>query len=238
MPSKSSDSATDTLPIWRLTFPEWERDASLGRVPERYLTKTLDNFDPTVSPAAAKALEAAKLMAGGLVGHLLLIGRPGAGKSHLAAGVVAATAAQRATALSERLADAAKRQEEIGEAVYIHVTVPEAPLWCNVPALLADLRLQLHAQESPARFLLEKLRAWPELVVLDDLGREKASEWTAELIYVTVNDRYERALRTVVTSNLTVAELEANGYGAVVSRLAEDGRLVEMASAIDYRTRR
>ena len=66
------------------------------------------------------------------------------------------------------------------------------------------------------------------LVVLDDLGREKATDWTAEIVYSIVNARYESMLPTVVTSNLTTAELSASAYWPAVSRLAEDGELVRI----------
>jgi primosomal protein DnaI len=64
--------------------------------------------------------------------------------------------------------------------------------------------------------------------VLDDLGREKVSEWTGELIYAVVNARYEAGLPSVATSNLSPAELIAVGYWPAMSRLAEDGRIVEV----------
>ena len=73
--------------------------------------------------------------------------------------------------------------------------------------------------------------------MLDDLGRERISEWTGELLYVVVNDRYERGLPTIATSNLTVEELVAAGYWPAISRLAQDGRLVEI-KAPDQRLRR
>ena len=75
------------------------------------------------------------------------------------------------------------------------------------------------------------------LLVLDDLGREKISDWTGELVYSLINSRYEGRLLTVATSNLTPVELRASGYWTAISRLAEDGALVDI-TAPDRRLRR
>jgi DNA replication protein DnaC len=85
--------------------------------------------------------------------------------------------------------------------------------------------------------LLDRINVWyrgdaddplPELataalLVLDDLGREKSTERTAERLYVLVNRRYEAKLPTVATTNYTVADLCARGYDVIVSRILEDG---------------
>ncbi len=41
-----------------------------------------------------------------------------------------------------------------------------------------------------------------ELLLLDDLGAAKGSEWTEEINYRLVNHRYDRALPMLITSNL------------------------------------
>ncbi len=173
-------------------------------MPSRYREKTFATFDPAVSGAAGAAFGAANHVIDGR-SSLVLVGRPGAGKSHLAAAI--------------------GNSQRGGE-------------WCNVPELVHTARQDIHTGDNDAAKWLHDLATEDGFVVLDDLGREKVSEWTGELIYVLVNRRYEDNRPTVVTSNLTMAELESNGYGPVLSRLSEEGRLVEMATATDYRTRR
>ena len=73
--------------------------------------------------------------------------------------------------------------------------------------------------------------------MLDELGREKGSGWAGEIVYVLVNAHYEGHLPTVLTTNLSILELDAAGYAPIVSRLCEGGRIVAMDSEIDYRTR-
>lgn len=173
-------------------------------VPPRYRDRTFDTFDPTVSKSAQVALEAAKQAVEQRT-SLALIGRPGAGKTHLAAA--------------------------IGNAVRFGE-------WCNVTDLIGAIRQDIRIGENDGHRLAADLAKEEGFVVLDDLGREKVTEFTGEVLYRLINRRYEHKRPTIVTSNCSMAELEANGYGPVISRLSEEGRIVQMASATDYRTRK
>ena len=199
------------------------------RLPYRYNDRTLDDYDPTVSRAAGAALEAAQAFVAGGVANLVYIGPPGAGKTHLAAGIARAMWVQ-------GRADWATRQTVAGAAGY-HAAEPPDPWWVNVPELLDGMQRDMAAHDLTNRDAAAAAKRHPGLVVLDDLGRERVSEWTGAVLYVVINARYESMLPTVMTSNLTVAELDANGYGPVLSRLREGGRVIAMDSASDYRTR-
>ena len=59
------------------------------------------------------------------------------------------------------------------------------------------------------------------LLVLDDVGAEKASEWTQERIYSIVDERYVRCLPLIVTSNLPPRGLAEQAGERTASRLAE-----------------
>ncbi len=60
-----------------------------------------------------------------------------------------------------------------------------------------------------------------QLLVLDDLGAAKASEWTEEINYRLINHRYERDLPTLITSNVPPKDLAAALGERMTSRLAE-----------------
>lgn len=55
-----------------------------------------------------------------------------------------------------------------------------------------------------------------DLLILDDLGAERASEWTAERLYAIVNDRWLTERTTIATTNLNPPQL----ISAVGERLA------------------
>jgi DNA replication protein DnaC len=83
--------------------------------------------------------------------------------------------------------------------------------------LYASMRPR-HGIDSEAVF---EEHAGATLLVLDDMGAAKDSEWTEEINYRLVNRRYERMLPTLWTSNLLPNDL-ANALGErVASRLAE-----------------
>lgn len=57
------------------------------------------------------------------------------------------------------------------------------------------------------------------LLVLDDLGAAKDTEWTEEINYRLINNRYEHGMPTLITSNVPVAQLGAKLGERVASRL-------------------
>lgn len=216
-------------------------------VPPRYAMATLESYRAETAATAA-ALTAAvacrdRLVAG-QSSSLVLLGPPGVGKSHLAAAIChavhdhlyrpwaeaddrrqaeyeAARKAWDARDAFDRTWDDRPRRHRAPEP-------SDLPQWANLPSLLTDLRAEMSAprDEQHRTDHARRLRTHPGLLVLDDIGRERVSEWTGELVYTVVNDRYERRLPTIATSNLSADELVASGYWPAISRLAEDGRLV------------
>lgn len=83
--------------------------------------------------------------------------------------------------------------------------------------LFASLRPREGA-DSEAEY--RKLAAVP-LLLLDDLGAAKGSEWTEEILYRLVNDRYEAMLPGLFTSNHPAEDLRSVLGARVASRLAE-----------------
>ncbi|WP_370416902.1 ATP-binding protein [Streptomyces fradiae] len=67
---------------------------------------------------------------------------------------------------------------------------------------------------------LQSLMRCP-LLLLDDLGAAKTSEWTEELTYRLINHRYEHLRPTLITTNLTTRHLRQVLGDRVASRLAE-----------------
>lgn len=89
----------------------------------------------------------------------------------------------------------------------------------------ATTSADLHARLRPraghdAERDLQTLARCP-LLLLDDLGAAKTSEWTEELTYRLINHRYEHMLPTLITTNLPTAELRTALGDRVASRLAE-----------------
>lgn len=212
-------------------------DMGIADVPLRYEDARLDSYRPS-TPSQEKALAGARRLAVGEIVGLVLVGPPGVGKTHLAAAAAQAWWERRfaeyeaawATERQEREAEVARLAP--WERIRWRTRRPVSPDWLNIATAISDMRAEIGRtfgeDDYPMVDRLRDIRTRITLAVLDDLGREKISDWTGEAVYVLINGRYEERLPTIVTSNLSPDELDGNGYWACVSRLAEEGALVRI----------
>jgi DNA replication protein DnaC len=76
------------------------------------------------------------------------------------------------------------------------------------------------------------------ILVLDDFGVEKSTEWAYQMLYLLINRRYENMLTTIFTSNLTLGELgEKLGDNRIPSRIQGMSKIINMAGN-DFRAER
>lgn len=92
--------------------------------------------------------------------------------------------------------------------------------WVNVLSLLSTIRdsygrSNYDERESEAA-IVERYSKY-EWLCMDDLGAEKTTDWTMQVLYLIINNRYENMLTTTFTSNVSLDELASN---------MEDDRLV------------
>ena len=104
----------------------------------------------------------------------------------------------------------------------------------EVPALLSEIRagFNTRSSDSPLKMIEEA-----DLLILDDLGAEKVTDWVREQLYLVINQRYSEMKPTVITTNDSLEELEANVSQRTVSRIMDmcDGVLL---TGEDYRKKR
>lgn len=60
-----------------------------------------------------------------------------------------------------------------------------------------------------------------DMLILDDVGKEKHSEWSQSIMFDVINYRYEHLYPIVMTTNLSNTELSEHLGSAVWSRLCE-----------------
>jgi DNA replication protein DnaC len=103
-----------------------------------------------------------------------------------------------------------------------------------VPDLLDHLRSTFApASEVEYDQLFEQVRAAP-LLVLDDFGSQKATEWASEKLYQILNHRHLENLSTVVTTNLGLNAFEPR----LRVRLSDPARCHVCVVGGSYRGRR
>ena len=181
--------------------------------PRRYQHATATHPDVT---AWASAVAAAMAKPGDdpiIVPSLLLTGPTGTGKTHQAYGALRA------------IADSAPRRR------FGLIATTSADMY-------GDLRPT--GQPGAAEHRLKRLAEIP-LLLIDDLGSAKASEWTEEVTYRLINERYNECRPTIFTSNLpsraprdeqgrpTGPDLTAALGERIVSRLAEMTTVIAIA---------
>lgn len=129
---------------------------------------------------------------------LMLMGKPGCGKTHLAAAIAGHVCA-----------------ETSFTAVYR-----------SMPGLLQEVRATYdsHCDYSESDVIKTITRCG--LLVLDEIGATKSSEFELTLLFTIINGRYERKLPTVIVSNLAPKELHTAIGDRCVDRLREGGGIV------------
>ena len=101
-----------------------------------------------------------------------------------------------------------------------------ARVW-NVPDELANLRLNYGEQGQGERGIDDEIRE-SAILLVDDFGAEKATEWNTEIMYRMINFRYENMLPTFFASNLSLQALAERSGDRLASRIAEMCDVVEM----------
>jgi DNA replication protein DnaC len=184
-------------------WPFLERHSSLRG---ELRAKTFDNFKARDGYADVReALDAARAFARNPKGWLVLSGRPGVGKTHLSAAVA--------------------------NDLLLH---RQPVLFLNVPELLGVLRAGFNVDNSrdpDFDHRLQTIKSFPVLV-LDDWGAHSDTPWADEQLYLILNYRTERALPTVISSNVPLEDVEPRIRSRLLNRHL--CRVVEVLAS-DYR---
>ncbi len=98
-------------------------------------------------------------------------------------------------------------------------------------------RLRPNGSPGGTEHELRRLARIP-LLLLDDLGSAKASEWVEEITYRLINERYNGLRPTIFTSNLPATAPKGQGPDLtsvlgdrIVSRLAEMTTIIPIVGA-------
>jgi len=86
----------------------------------------------------------------------------------------------------------------------------------NFPSMLQTIK---NSYENELTMSIEDFNE--KILIVDDLGAEKFTDWSIENLYRLVNYRYENMLTTVFISNLSLKELSQRVGDRIVSRIIE-----------------
>ncbi len=192
---------------------------SRANIPTRYQQCTLANFE-AYNDSLKRAVDYARKVVSEFPSRsterdrgLLLIGLPGVGKTHLAVAM-------------------------LKQCIYNGGT----GMFCTMGDLMALLRSTYSGQESATESSVLRDVTQADIVVFDELGRERATEWRDEMLHLIINSRYSNRRSSIFTTNYDVGDiddldsLQVRVGIRLYSRLQEMCELMHLDAA-DYRER-
>lgn len=189
-----------------------ERQLAQSGMKPRFLSRTFENFQRDTA-GRTKAYRAAKEYADNFAAHrangdgLYIEGTFGTGKTHLAAAI-------------------AIQLMEQGHSV----------IFRTADDLLREIKATFDDSGREEQKVMDRLKKC-DLLVIDDIGKEQATDWSTAQLYAIINDRYESQKPLVITTNFNENDLIAvespKGVGehrirAILSRLHEICGLMTM----------
>lgn len=98
----------------------------------------------------------------------------------------------------------------------------------NTSDLIQELRADYDRPKNEKKYTLDYLKDSKRLLILDDLGCEKITDWVLEKFYEIINTRYNHVRPVIITSNHSIPELAEKVGDRIVSRLVEMCDIVEL----------
>lgn len=183
---------------------EIEKLFSISNLGERFSKSTFESFlDRNGSETAYKvAVKYVKTFKEWNGESLMLWGEPGNGKTHLAAAIV----------------------NELSKKGYIVV-------FQSVPELLQRIRSTFNSENKENETQIMRALLECDLLILDDIGAEKTTEWVEEKLFNIIDGRYRKELPTLYTSNLEPKELKNQVGKRSYDRMVETSLTVKNEAA-------
>lgn len=108
--------------------------------------------------------------------------------------------------------------------------------WAGGTESRASRRPQFHTAADLMEMLRRSFSGDPvvftdDLLVIDDLGAEKGTEWVVEQLYRIIDYRYRMCLPLVVTTNLSGRDIRDRFGDRILSRLVEACTPIKLAGA-------
>lgn len=116
-------------------------------------------------------------------------------------------------------------------------SICESAIFVTAPELLLAIRSCFSDGAARREDDLIQEYTSTDLLILDDLGAEKSTEYSITTLYLII-DRRDRSLkRTIITSNLSLQEISEKLDARIASRLSSM-KIVNLSKLPDYRKKR
>lgn len=160
-------------------------------VPKRFLNAIVDDF---------KELNFNDL-------NLYIVGPCGTGKTHFLAALV-----------RKKILSAKCRIIEDDE-FRVFEKPQTFPYFISIPDLLLKIRASFKDDSTTEEEIIERFSNI-DILMLDDIGSEKPTEWVLQTLYLIIDHRYRELKETYITSNLSLDQLAERLSDRIASRIA------------------
>lgn len=218
---------------------EINRNTEKMEIPLRYKDKDFDNYEAKtekqksalfVIRAFVENFETMEKKGCGLV----LIGKPGTGKTHLA--IAAGKYVIQNKYQTHYYKDVCRIKGEQREIIY-QSHCADTALYSSFPEIMRRIKnsWDKSSEESEGRILgsLEKL----SLLIIDEIGVQFGSETEKNYLFEIINGRYELMKPTIIVSNLNLKDLATYMGQRVIDRLTEGGGAIVSFDWESYRSK-
>jgi len=168
-------------------------------------------------------------------GGFFLQGNPGIGKTYLAAALAARRLRQDHPWTLAQIQEPDGHDENVQTVIYAEDTVG----WISAPELLLKIRATFGGSATETEAQVVQRYVGFRLLVLDDLGAERVTDWSASTLYLIISKRDAELRDTIITSNASIGDI-AKWEPRIASRVASmatiklpdvDRRLTRRATA-------
>lgn len=135
-------------------------------------------------------------------------GSVGVGKSHMAVAL-----------MRSHLATIKPEYDEQRKGYYLHDCELLQPIFIEVPELLLEIRDSYKDKGTMSEKEIVDYYTMTPFLVLDDLGVEKASDFSTLMLYLIINRRCTQKKQTIITSNLNLEEIKERLSDRISSRI-------------------
>ena len=181
---------------------------SLSKVPKRYFDKSIENFEGNkelVDECVASIIKGESVF---------VSGKCGVGKTHLAVGLLKKWTREQVV-------------EKIQDPNDYLMSNSINPVFLSSVDLFFELKSTFNNDNQSEKDVLDKY-VYAGLLVIDDVGAEKVSDWSRQMFYLIIDRRYRSLKPTIITSNLSLQQISEIIDERISSRICEMGIATEL----------